>query len=104
MSPLRCESATPEQPVSRGGLGLLAESLSQPPQQHVELGAVRATDRHAVEPLEITWVQAADLAQRPAAIAAEAQDAARRSSRRWTCGTGGVEGCAGRRRCSWRCG
>ena len=52
------------------------------PEQGIDLGVVGAPDRHAVQPLQVLEVPAGDLAQRPALVASERDDAPGRVARR----------------------
>ena len=80
-------SAMPPSP-SAGGRGLAGRSIgvgrsptAGRPQDRVDLLAVGPADRHPVEPLDVLEVVARDLAERPAAVATEVEDGARRTAR-----------------------
>ena len=85
----RSRSAAAEQPAPVVRLGLGRATTTGPPQDGVDLVAIRAPDGHAVEPLDVLEVGARDLAQRPARIATEVEDAARRVAG-WRAGGAGA--------------
>src|SRR5688572_3993411 len=62
-------------------------------QDRVDLIAIRASDRHPVEPFEVLEVRPRDLPERPAVIAPEVHDAPRRVAGRLAGGTHPI-GCA----------
>ena len=78
----RSPSASAEQPSPVAGLVRGGAAPAGAPQNAVDLLAVLPPDRRPVEPFDVLEVLPPDLAQRPAGVAAEVEDAPRGPSRR----------------------
>src|SRR5256714_12690517 len=86
------ESPTPEQSSASGRVRLSGASPAGLAEQRIDLVAIRPTDRHPVQPLDVLDVASRDLAQRPAGETAEREDTARWITGRGACAAEPIAG------------
>ena len=93
---LRCRRPQRRRKRPRRSVGSVLAERRRPagPEDRVDLLAVRPADRHPIEPFDVLEVVPGDLAERPAAVATEVEDAARRSAGRRPGGAEALGRCA----------